>query len=326
MCVGTGGHGVPGTDATCGVANTRLQALLRLETAYSMPFNDSRALPPPRIGGVPPGSTQPGTIFNVGLIKTGTGSLDMALSWSGIKTPCKFVPQPIYLDELESFLRDPANATSRHHRAIRSCGTLSDSPWWALAPALLRAFPEAKFVLTRWAGGCERWLQSVSGLWRSLYFDNGQKRGKVSMLPGSEELHECAFGSKLITNDTRANFVRRCEAHEKTVVSLARELGRPLLMLPVEWTAAEKWQAIDSFVGVSPAQVAARRKAHGSSWPNVYSASASHSSHGRQAQIKPRRFSTLERSLSVRRTVHCTKIQSAGLRPALEHALPNKYR
>ena len=80
---------------------------LRLETAYSMPFNDSRALPPPRIGGVPPGSTQPGTIFNVGLIKTGTGSLDMALSWSGIKTPCKFVPQPIYLDELESSCETP---------------------------------------------------------------------------------------------------------------------------------------------------------------------------------------------------------------------------
>ena len=43
--------------------------------------------------------------------------------------------------------------------------TPRDAPWLFLFPTLMRAFPKAKFILTR-QPSCEDWVYHVRGLWQ----------------------------------------------------------------------------------------------------------------------------------------------------------------
>lgn len=118
--------------------------------------------------------------FNLGMIKTGTTSLDRAMQLMGLN-PCKWQPQPnnFSLADMAAFARSPHRGATPLHHLVRDgvCGGLSDNPWWMLYPSLLAGYPEAKFILTVRPGPkrerCARWLRSAKLTWK----DNEAKPG-----------------------------------------------------------------------------------------------------------------------------------------------------
>jgi len=178
-------------------------------------------------------------IVNLGLTKSGSSSLFTAVQWSGLggvgSSRCsKWVASPLsvqagYKAALASIEAGTAAEDSPLRAILRECAQLGDNPWWSLAPALLRDYPRARFVLTGfgsgpsgdggWEAGCAAWANSSArGLWAC--------RGKL------DDIHTRWAGSRTFDVGT---FARRCAAHHADVVATARRLGRRLLLLPIDW-------------------------------------------------------------------------------------------
>jgi len=202
---------------------------------------------------VPSDANQPADgrprVFNFGLLKTGTTSLHEALKALGIAS-CKWQPDFRYvtLNETAAFVRSPLHGSTRLHHVLadRRCSAVSDNPWWALYRTLMTAYPHAKLILTRWSGGCGSagWMSHIRGLFA---FGHRAPSWNYETL---RTWNRCLYGSTgTITNATWPGFARRCEEHERGVIATARALGRPLLVLPVEWSDAQKWSALQSFLG-----------------------------------------------------------------------------
>lgn len=104
-------------------------------------------------------------IINLGMIKTGTTSLHIALSWTGHKV-CKW-SSAVQLGKVEGFLSPQKAYHSDEGKSLRHdtevCGALSDNPWWMLYPTLLRRYPNARFIMTT-RESCDEWLSSVQAL------------------------------------------------------------------------------------------------------------------------------------------------------------------
>jgi hypothetical protein len=204
-------------------------------------------------------------VFNLGMIKTGTTSLDRAMSLMRLN-PCKWKPAPttFRLADMAAFARSPRHGNTSIHHLVRDgvCGALSDNPWWMLYPSLLTYYPEAKFILTVKPGTvqdrCQRWLRSANGTWQ----DNGRKAGGFS--PGYRSFHRCVFGSNELNDATKDGFLRRCRSHDANVMAHAKAMDVPLLVLPTNWSSVDKWRAVGAFLNVDTAKLQAN-----TNWPHA---------------------------------------------------------
>ena len=211
-------------------------------------------------------------IFVLGLPKTGTSSLHEALLGAGVRSchssgfsnPLQFA-SGAYLGTL-----DPLNTT-----LVTLCSALGDVPWYALALLLLHSQPHARFILTRHERGCGEWVEHMRGLdaWASQH-----PRAARWEEHHVRDFHECFFGGRAITEQTKPRYVQRCEDHEKNVMSMAHALGRRLLVLPVEWPDAAKWEAVIRFIAPSPSARVRQRLdvLNGSKWPYARSSPSLH--------------------------------------------------
>jgi hypothetical protein len=210
-------------------------------------------------------------VINLGLTKSGSSSLHVALLWSGLKAECsKWVGASVRGDEVAEFVVSGASSDGRHplHQMLRGCPILSDNPIWLLSGLLLRDLPHARFVLSGFGlgrsaddleAGCTRWAQSSSDFWAC--------RSEPYAL---DALHTCWAGTRSFDATI---FQRRCVEHYRDVIRTARDLGRPLLLLPTEWNDSAKWDALDEFLGTDPVVVGQRRNQHGGGFPHVRSIS-----------------------------------------------------
>ena len=201
-------------------------------------------------------ANSPSPVINLGLIKTGTTSLDTALRWSG-HAACKW-SSSVHLDDLAAFARadGPPSNSSSLERELHSCGALSDNPWWILFPSLMRRYPRVRYVLTSHTN-CSTWLSSVDGLWDASFW---------SWSPSIHSFHRCVYGS---VHFDAARFAARCAAHTRSVRLTAAAYGHRVLSLPLGMSDAAKWQALDSYLGTPGANVLARRRDHGDAFPRV---------------------------------------------------------
>jgi len=187
-------------------------------------------------------------IFNIGMPRTGTISLHVALTHLSLN-PCKWVPPPanLTLQEIAAFVRAPVRGTTMlhdlldaatgamWHRFTDRCDAFSDNPWWIIFPALMATYPRAAFVMTTRAG-CEDWLTSMKTTW---------KRHRGCGFPANyEKFHQCVYGAATIDQHTASGYFSRCQAHERDVLDHAAAIGMPVLLLPLEWNSSRKWSAL----------------------------------------------------------------------------------
>ena len=112
-------------------------------------------------------------VFNLGGYKSGSTSINAAMKKLGLRT-CKTAWNEIPgagglsfdLPSIANFQASPTDGDTPLHQGVRECDALGDAPWPFLFPTLMRAFPKAKFVLTR-QPTCADWVYHVSGLWQS---------------------------------------------------------------------------------------------------------------------------------------------------------------
>ena len=184
-------------------------------------------------------------IFVVGLPKTGTSSLHVALKLSGISSCHTSIAR---LTDLVNFVGSPLNATgsSAVHRVLASCrGAVLDVPWFALNSVLTHAWPKAKFILTRWSSGCASWASHFQSL-----LDWGDRNRGVShwIRGGIDAWHDCVFGPR--ANRSRHTLEERCREHERSVMAAHAANPQRLLLLPVELASEAKWRAVHAFLNV----------------------------------------------------------------------------
>jgi len=196
-------------------------------------------------------------VFNLGSYKTGSSSLNEALESLGFHA-CKTAWNDLGgqfasfdMVSIAAFKASPTSGDSPLHKAINRCTALGDAPWLFLFPTLMRAFPKAKFILTR-QPSCEDWVYHVRGLWQWMGWLGEEQKwttplGKKYGIAG--ELNACWYGSW--APDATKLWHSRCVETERAIVKTARKLDRPLLVLPATWTDQEKWAALDQFLGTN---------------------------------------------------------------------------
>jgi len=196
-------------------------------------------------------------VFNLGSYKTGSSSLNEALESLGFHA-CKTAWNDLGgqfasfdMASIADFKASPTSGDSPLHKAVNRCTALGDAPWLFLFPTLMRAFPKAKFILTR-QPSCEDWVYHVRGLWQWMGWLGEEQKwttplGKKYGIAG--ELNACWYGSW--APDATKLWHNRCVETERAIVKTARKLDRPLLVLPATWTDQEKWAALDQFLGTN---------------------------------------------------------------------------
>ena len=196
-------------------------------------------------------------VFNLGSYKTGSTSLNEALDSLGFHA-CKTAWNDLGgqyasfdMASIAAFAASPTSGDSPLHKAVATCTALGDAPWLFLFPTLMRAFPKAKFILTR-QPTCEDWVYHVRGLWQWMGWLGEEQKwttplGKKYGIAG--ELNTCWYGSW--APDATKLWHNRCVETERAIVMTARALGRPLLVLPATLSDQEKWAALDQFLGTN---------------------------------------------------------------------------
>lgn len=230
-------------------------------------------------------------IFNFGLFKSGSTSLQLAISWSGHgDASCKTAwdvrtaESSWDLSAVARFIRHHASEHGRLDmsivpdssmllQALDHCTALQDAPWMYLYPSMMRSYPDSRFILTRWPS-CDAWLYHFSGL--AACGDGLSQKAQ----------HNITLGSCYIDRGgprTVHTLLESCKRHERSVVLTARALRRPLLILDNTWRDDDKWTALDRFLATSAERIASRRRLHGGRYPHVRTTEC-----GKMANLRPR--------------------------------------
>jgi hypothetical protein len=120
-------------------------------------------------------------VFNLGSYKTGSTSVDVAVKKLGMKS-CKVgwngaAGRKAAFDggSITEYQKCPINTPEaqcpgRDAYPVRdaqfACDVLGDAPWPFAWPTAMRAFPNAKFILSR-QKTCKDWVYHVRGLWNA---------------------------------------------------------------------------------------------------------------------------------------------------------------
>jgi hypothetical protein len=191
-------------------------------------------------------------VFNLGSYKTGSTSVDLAVKKMGMKS-CKVgwngdagsraaFDGGNIRDYQKCAINTPdAQCPGRGADPVRNaqftCDVLGDAPWPFTWPTAMRAFPNAKFILSR-QKTCKDWVYHVKGLWNA---GSGQSTSST-----------CWYdGGKGATGQRGPDFWHdRCVETERAIVLTAQKLGLPLLVLHA--TGAReggKMEALAKFLG-----------------------------------------------------------------------------
>jgi hypothetical protein len=172
-------------------------------------------------------------VFNLGSYKTGSTSVDVAVKKLGMKS-CKvgwngaagskaaFDGNHIHEYQKCAVNTPDAKCPGREADPVRdaqfTCDVLGDAPWPFAWPTAMRAFPNAKFILSR-QKTCKDWVYHVRGLWNA---GSGQSTSAT-----------CWFdGGKGATGQRGPDYWHdRCVETERAIVLTAQKLGLPLLVL-----------------------------------------------------------------------------------------------
>ena len=120
-------------------------------------------------------------VFNLGSYKTGSTSVDLAVKKMGMKS-CKVgwngdAGSRAAFDggNIRDYQKCPINTPDAQclgrgadpvRNAQFTCDVLGDAPWPFTWPTAMRAFPNAKFILSR-QKTCKDWVYHVKGLWNA---------------------------------------------------------------------------------------------------------------------------------------------------------------
>jgi hypothetical protein len=191
-------------------------------------------------------------VFNLGSYKTGSTSVDLAVKKMGMKS-CKVgwngdAGSRAAFDggNIRDYQKCPINTPDAQclgrgadpvRNAQFTCDVLGDAPWPFTWPTAMRAFPNAKFILSR-QKTCKDWVYHVKGLWNA---GSGQSTSST-----------CWYdGGKGATGQRGPDFWHdRCVETERAIVLTAQKLGLPLLVLHA--TGAReggKMEALAKFLG-----------------------------------------------------------------------------
>ena len=199
------------------------------------------AVPPP------PSQRRPHKVFGIGLSRTGTTSLTVALNSAGYAT----------YHALPHLLQGAALAR----------GSARVDRWWADAydaqtdihaavafEELATAYPSAKFVYnTRdsaaWAAAMARFMGKYASLfgWLQAAHDAG-----LTCVPAADSVFRLAYGDDWRSYDEAA-WERRYAAHDAAVRHFFRDDGPHAgRMLPISFVRGEGWAKLAPFLGIEP--------------------------------------------------------------------------
>jgi len=189
-------------------------------------------------------------VFNLGSYKTGSTSVDVAVKKLGM-TSCKVgwgngpgksaafdggairEYQKCAINTPEAPCPGPEANPVRN--AQFTCDVLGDAPWPFAWPTTMRAFPNAKFILSR-QKTCKDWQYHVRGLWNA---GSGHSTSSTCWYDGP--------GPQYRGPDFWHD---RCVETERAIVMTAQKLKLPLLVLHAEGPHADgKMEDLAKFLG-----------------------------------------------------------------------------
>lgn len=171
-------------------------------------------------------------VFGIGLSRTGTVTLAAALNELGVRT--------LHYPHDEQTFRELQQGRARLS-VLRDYDGLTDIPVIPIYPALARAYPRAKFVLT--VREQESWLRSVQRHW--LRFpSSGEGEEPDPHYAFRRFTREAVYGA--IDFDADLLRKRRTEHHDQ-VRAFFRDSPERLLVLDI--CGGEGWQRLCPFLG-----------------------------------------------------------------------------
>ena len=190
------------------------------------------AVPPP------PHLRHPTKVFGIGLSRTGTSSLTLALNQAGIKA-YHALPQLLCWGS-------EAQPTMNARWAAAYDGLTDIQPAIVFA-SLHKEFPDAKFVYNHrqpklWAKAMHKFMNQHSMLWWRLQ----QVHDWIGFVPPVERLFEATYGSW--REYSIMQWEERYNAHDKAVATFFQNKSSQLLN--ISFTQGEGWEKLGPFLGV----------------------------------------------------------------------------
>lgn len=163
-------------------------------------------------------------VFCIGFHKTGTTSMDKALSLLGYRVTGG------------NWTRDPDVAGMALDRALElvpQYDAFQDNPWPMLYKEMDKAFPGSKFILT--LRDPQKWVASIV------------KNFGTDVTPMREWIYGKAYG---FPKGNEALYVERFERHNREVLDYFRDRKQDLLVMNL--TEGDGWEKLCPFLGVQP--------------------------------------------------------------------------
>jgi hypothetical protein len=161
----------------------------------------------------------PTRLFGIGLHKTGTNSLHVALETLGYDSAHWGHPKKAKAIWLEMLEHGRSRTLERHYAT-------SDLPIPLLYPDLDRAYPGSKFILT--IRDESRWLASVEAHWS---YDRNRYRASWDTDPITHTLHQSLYGRRDFDGET---FLARYRRHNAEVEEYFADRPQDLLVMRMD--------------------------------------------------------------------------------------------
>ena len=172
-------------------------------------------------------SAKPTKVFCIGFMKTGTTTMNSALTILGYRVSHRSWRL------LPAIMKGDWNSVANHAEAWDA---LEDNPIPLIYKELDQLFPNSKFILTK--RDPEKWYQSVS-------YHIGRLRSPM---------HEWVFGKgKGLPIEDKGHTIEVFNQHTESVLTYFKERPQDLLILDV--TTDSNWKTICDFLGVSTPSV-----------------------------------------------------------------------
>lgn len=180
-------------------------------------------------------------IFGVGLHKTGTHSLNLALRELGYKSMHKLVLEDLSLEEYDAYCHPPVCSIYRQLNVL---------------------YPNSKFILT--TRETETWLRSFQNHMKKFQRDPSAKllKGQKYFTSALKKELQITYGSPEIFNDIE-KLCQIKENHDKDVLEYGLD---NIAVLPIEASSGEKWEILCSFLEKPKPNIAFPHEHKGKNW------------------------------------------------------------
>jgi hypothetical protein len=162
-------------------------------------------------------------IFGVGLHKTGTNSLNLALRELGFNSTHKLIFNDINSSKFDAFCHPPICSIYKQLQILH---------------------PGSKFILT--TRNTESWLESFENHMKKFQFDK-----EVPLLKGQKHVTDMFKSELQVTYGTInvfADKAKLCEIKEEHEREVLKYGLKNFIVLPVETSSSEKWDLLCEFL------------------------------------------------------------------------------